>query len=616
MREEEGPDIILIKGADIEYPYDYSIAFRFPKDTKKIDLSFEYPSGFKSLSHPEYYGSYPLSRIDIKSISHCVNLEELNLRGNSLQNVDLSPLSKCKNLKTLDISNQIKAYQMTPSGLDSIDLTPLSVCTDLQELILGGNKYTAIDLTPLSKCSNLQVLELGSNLESFDLASLKKFPNLEVLKLWSNRVSIDLSPITNFPDLQVLELGFSLESIDLTPLSKCFNLHQLVLTMNEIQTLDLSPLSSCQELTTLRFGSLKISEIDLTPLSNCQHLKILKFGHNVEWGEGGLDLAPLSELVELEELSFGNLGLKSVDLGPLAFCKNLKVLDMSNNQLQNIDLSPLAASTRLQELSLVGNKPNTLDLTLLSVFSNLKVNLSGLPYVKTTKMETFSSKESLRKKILNIDTNYILYNAPKELRSLELIKRLTRKKPLIRKKWKRHHLLQQALKLFNLEGLGLLDIEPLWYLKRMFSLDVDIDELKESFIKILCKQIERGGPTIGLDIDWMLVEVPELANLVDDVIRLRRCEIDNIVLIQKNPNRFDIRQLALTAYGYEYMIAAGMGVFTDKYGYTTLSNRFLNLGFEKPKVIEKRDDLESDHLSPPLKQYIWRLVEYNARKEQ
>jgi hypothetical protein len=159
------------------------------------------------------------------------------------------------------------------------------------------------------------------------------------------------------------------------------------------------------------------------------------------------------------------------------------------------------------------------------------------------------------------------------------------------------------LKLRGLSWLGFLDIDPIQCLRSILDDDVDIDELRDSLIEVVCKQIDKGGTTIGLDIVRMQ-EYGELAKRVDRVIELRRDEIERVAVYA---GRYVIRSLVLTAYGFNIIRALEMGN-QESIDTKLVMDTFAELGFT-PKVKRDWHDVpDLVEISDSLKEYIWWVI--------
>ncbi len=169
--------------------------------------------------------------------------------------------------------------------------------------------------------------------------------------------------------------------------------------------------------------------------------------------------------------------------------------------------------------------------------------------------------------------------------------------------WRLHHYLHQVLRLRGLSWLGLLDVDPFQYLYKIYDDDLDNDELRDSLIEIVCEQIDKGGPTIGLEIEKMQ-EYGELAKRIGRVLELRKEEIERVAIYA---GRYVIRSLALTAYGFIVIRALEIGG-QESIDTKLVVDTFAELGFT-PKV--KRDWHDVPNLveiSDGLKEYIWWLL--------
>lgn len=92
--------------------------------------------------------------VELAALAWCLDLEELNLRGNELQGVDLTPLRKCTKLRSLRLNH---------NHIHSLDLYPLNNCFELRELSLEHNQIESIDITPLFFCPYLQKMTIDND---------------------------------------------------------------------------------------------------------------------------------------------------------------------------------------------------------------------------------------------------------------------------------------------------------------------------------------------------------------------------------------------------------------------------------------------------------------------
>lgn len=243
-----------------------------------------------------------------------LNLTDLNISNNPIKVSDISPLATLKELRLLDLLNN-----------NISDLRPLSGLTELRTLLLKGNPVK--DLTPLSglNLTNLKYDVVGQRTEQTDLAeawmpdpALRAAIRGEIGLLPGIRLTKD--KLQAVSDVDVADKGIS----DITGLEFATNLKELDLRDNPIT--DLRPLTN---LTTLK-GLYLSSIFPSTPT---------------------LDLCPLANLINLEELTLENS--KVADIRPLARFKKLQILNLSHNNIS--DLRPLTGLTELRILRISGN---------------------------------------------------------------------------------------------------------------------------------------------------------------------------------------------------------------------------------------------------------------------
>lgn len=115
----------------------------------------------------------------------------------------------------------------------------------------------------------------------------------------------------------------------------------------------LSGLEYAKNLTSIIIVNSEVA--DLAPVSQLENLKNITL-----MGEGGsiTDLTPLSNLTKLENLSLSNN--KISDLTPLQGLTNLSFLDLNNNNIT--DLSPISKFSNLFGLYVMNNKITNIDL--------------------------------------------------------------------------------------------------------------------------------------------------------------------------------------------------------------------------------------------------------------
>ena len=332
------------------------------------------------------------------------------------------------------------------------------------------------------------------------------------------------------------------------------------------------------------------------------------------------------------------------------FDKEARTIDLSNKDIIGFDTSQLVPNNQVKELLLDGNNISRLDLTPLLSCKNLQTieldyETDGETILSDSVMEKLAD-EVLYDEITNFD-------ALSYLPSLDSIRYSF---PYVRKReqiWKLIHLFQNALDVLGLGGMGILDIgikESERILKEILKTGCR-DEIKETLMTALIEQIDRGGPTINLDVEFMKKH-GELVMRIDDVVELRNEEMkhqyvpvltfaidqESIEILESvgesvDTHYADLRMLLLTAYGYEVLESLAMGTTCGMKTFSKVADSLSTLGFNIITVPElepysfigwrsRRTMKEQGFESPEPKinipskfssemiEYIWQLTEF------
>ena len=516
--------------------------------------------------------------------------DKINLGYHEIEQIDLSPLTMYTSLKELYLSN---------NEIRSIDLSPLTTCSNLNNLHLTENELSSIDLTPLASCTNLDFLYLDDNrLQRIDLSPLASCASLRKLFLDINQFrSIDLSPLTTCTNLQELGLQENqLKRIDLSPLTTCTNLQELRLACNQLQSINLNPLSACTNLQNLDTWENQLKSIDLSPLTACTNLQKLELqGNQLQ----SIDLSPLTACTNLQELGLQRNQLKSIDLSPLRACTRLERLDLKDNQLKSIDLSPLVACASLKKLDLSKNKLLSIDLSPLTFCTNWGVRISLDFY-----------KEFRRRPI-----SWLMFN--------HIDRSTVYQRPVVSYPWSFLHRVaeefgddyrvqQDILQTLGLKHYGFIDTD----LRELFlslSQDSSIESIRkqvsERIVEEIATTVDEGGAMTGLAIEELHTKHGVFAKSVQRIIELRQGEMQRVVVGVKG-NEVDLRELYLTAYGYEVLTALRMRLITDSKGLDRTKKALAELGF---KLKTGKTSVSAVQMSDELKQVIWWITENRGR---
>ncbi len=368
-------------------------------------------------------------------------------------------------------------------------------------------------------------------------------------------------------DVIQIDLGKKgISTINLTPLASCTNLQKLWLDENQLLSIDLTSLASCSNLQELYLYTNQLKSIDLTPLASCIDLKALGLDENQ---------------------------LESIDLTPIFNCANLQTLYLSDNQLQNIDLYPLSSCQELQELRLFGNPVRTLDLTPLVGCNNLKEL-----YLPWSDVEIIESCYSW----LKLERGIIVYQRPTTPIPWYFLHRVSQK-------YRNDTRVQQDI----LSGLGLGSygfIDTSFYhdflaIPPEANLVTACQRIIPLLLENIVKAIGNGNATTGLMVEELFGQHQEIADRLPEIIELRDAEIQRVKIAVKD-NAVDLRELWLTAYGYNILNALDIGLSTNLNTLEQIKSILAEMGFE----LKTGKDSESGVImSEELKHTIWWIVE-------
>jgi len=125
----------------------------------------------------------------------------------------------------------------------------------------------------------------------------------------------------------------------------------------------------------------------------------------------------------------------------------------------------------------------------------------------------------------------------------------------------------------------------------------------------LCKQIDKGGTTIGLDVDKMS-EYGDTALRVHKVLDLRKGEIEQVAIAKISEGKADLRALWLTAYGHSILSSLGMGTTCSLNDLDKVMDALTRLGFSVNVI--SRDLSMPTNITMSMRTYIWKIADRNA----
>ena len=300
---------------------------------------------------------------DITGLAFATNLRELHMGRNPI--TDLYPLSNLTTLESLHI------WSLSPST-PNLDLRPLANLINLKALSLERNGISDIRL--LARLKKLRLLHLTGN-QIEDINPLSGLTELRTLWIKENPIR-DLSPLIGLhltdlkydglllttaqtepskawmPDAALWtavrgELGL-LPGVPLTK-ERMLQLERIEINYND--TLNLTGLEFAKNLRTLTLdGNNHIK--GLRSIANLLNLVELRIWRPEDAPPMNLDILPLANLTNLEEVTLENCGISDISI--LANFAKLQRLYLENNHIE--DFSPLAGLTNLRELRIRNNR--------------------------------------------------------------------------------------------------------------------------------------------------------------------------------------------------------------------------------------------------------------------
>jgi Leucine-rich repeat (LRR) protein len=174
----------------------------------------------------KYVSSWTDPVSDISFLMEMPELEEVNIRGNSLL-TDISPLSSLTQLKSLTLSYTPNIQSIDPlSNLINLeyllldyrkptDCAALGNLKNLKELVLAATPITNIHY--IASLSELESLSLFITDENINIYELGQLTNLKKFYLYGDNVRIDLSGLRQLINLEHISLRWFVD-LDLSPL--------------------------------------------------------------------------------------------------------------------------------------------------------------------------------------------------------------------------------------------------------------------------------------------------------------------------------------------------------------------------------------------------------------
>lgn len=370
------------------------------------------------------------------------------------------------------------------------------------------------------------------------------------------------------------------------------------LSMDEITIKYWSP-HGRQEETKFQSGHSKIDlvmraakRVDLSDISKCSKLKKLDLSHNML---DELDLSPLAGCTSIQEINLQSNHLTKLDLWTLKECIELRDFDVSENRLHGLDLTPIFLETRVRmDSSVVVSADNILRY----VFT--KEDLTKQFQLFRPDGASWTVPPVVMWNMYNDMTNRFDWSEMKE-RIDCVLQRMSQDH------W---YSAQRGL----LDGFGIPEIAGIDGDPRML---LELTDDKMSFedarqaifdraVQLLEWQLNDEGPTLFLDIEKM--RKTSASKLIPLIVEQRKHELENSTILVKGSTVF-LRPLWLTHYGFNILLATGMGLKTDLEGLASLRESFDELDLElTTQNVTVAKDTYDGKASLGMQGYVFELI--------
>lgn len=300
-----------------------------------------------------------------------------------------------------------------------------------------------------------------------------------------------------------------------------------------------------------------------------------------------------NEFCRLTDVSLDYNQLEEIDLQPLSMCRNLQSLNIAVNKLRNIDLYPLSSCRKITRFLFYGNSLQDMDITPLVL---------NLPKYYFKLRKTWSLRWILET-VRNLDGGARLTEVP--LKTIEPIQKMVSSSKSMRT-------INLILDSLDLRSLGFLDediSDQILTIPSITPIEIARETIEPFVLDALCNQIDKGGTTIGLDIEGVMHHAG-LVSRVTRIIELRESEMKRVRVPVFKRNIFNIhnlRALWLTAYGHQVLSALKMPLEIREEGFEIVTEAFEKLGYNI-RTTNRRKISKPVNISSDLKQYIWSLI--------
>ncbi|MFX1272797.1 MAG: hypothetical protein ACFFAX_14010, partial [Promethearchaeota archaeon] len=298
----------------------------------------------------------------------------------------------------------------------------------------------------------------------------------------------------------------------------------------------------------------------------------------------------LQDCDKLERLDLSHNFLEEIDLVPLMDKQSLQVVRLQDNRLSALDLWPLHSCPNLTEIEVTENRLRTLDVTpvftckLLRADSSVVLTADSiLKHILTPEMIMVQFHSVRIDRTAWTATPVVIWNDyDKLVKTIGWPLVFQRMKSVLSKisevNWfDAQKGLLESLGMSELSGL---DVNPMKILVDV-SEEEDYESSKERIydrvVELLADQIERGGPTLFLDVQKM--KDTRASRLIPSIAKQRVAELEELEVQTLRGIAF-LHSIWMTSYGFDVLSALDCGLTANSVDMKQIKMAFAEAGFE------------------------------------
>ena len=332
-----------------------------------------------------------------------------------------------------------------------------------------------------------------------------------------------------------------------------------------------------------------------------------------------VDLSNLVRCRDLQKLDLSSNMLDVLDLSPLSGCSSLEEIYIRSNHLTELNLWPLKDNARLVFIDITENRLHGLDLTPIFLNTGVRMDSSVVVTADNILRYVFTKDEMVNQfQLLRSDgaswavPPVVIWNMYTDMMERyewahvkERIETVLQRMSFLKWYGAQRGLLQGL----DISMLGGFDGDPSLLIDSAvmkMSHEEARQEIIDTAVKLIEKQLHQDGPTLFLDVENM--RETSASKLIPLIVEKRKHEVENTTLLVKGSKVF-LRPLWLTHYGFNILSASEMGLTTDLEGLEKLRESFdeleIEIATEKVTVVK---DVYQGNASLSMQKHVFDLI--------